>query len=132
MIYRGSTPTHTFVFPFELKNITNMYITYRQKGCNVLQKNFEDDFESFTADLENKEVNITLSQKDTLAFSCGEKYTDNIVEIQVRVLLESGSVVASDPIRDRVCNIAANFVMHDTDKRLSDTVIIYDGGNVGN
>ena len=132
MIYRGSTPTHTFVFPFELKNITNMYITYRQNGKNIVQKSFETDFESFAADLENKEVSIALSQEDTLAFSCGEKYTDNIVEIQIRVLLDSGSVIISDPTHDRVCDTATDFVICDTDKRLSDTVMIYDGGDVGN
>ena len=132
MIYRGSTPTHTFVFPFELKNITNMYITYRQNGKNIVQKSFETDFESFAADLKNKEVSIALSQEDTLAFSCGEKYTDNIVEIQIRVLLDSGSVIISDPAHDRICDTATDFVIYDTDKRLSDTVMIYDGGDVGN
>lgn len=131
MIYRGSTPTHTFVLPFDVENITNIYITYRQRGCNILHKNFEDNFEDFTADVENREVSVKLSQRDTLAFSCGKKYADNLVEIQIRVLFESGGVVISDPIRDKIVDTASDFVMHDTQNRLSDTTIIYDGGGVG-
>lgn len=130
MIYRGSTPTHTFVFPFNIENITNIYVTYRQKGCNVIHKNFEDDFENFSADIEKREVSVSLSQRDTLALSCGKKYSDNIVEIQIRVLFESGSSIISDPIRDKVVDTATDFVMHDTSNRLSDKIILYDGGGV--
>lgn len=130
LIYRGSTPIHTFVLPFDIENITNMYITYRQKGCNIIQKNFIDDFEDFSADIESREVSVSLSQKETLAFSCGKKYTDNIIEIQLSVLLESRSAVISDPIKDRVMNTASDFIMHDTTNRLTDSKIVYDGGSI--
>ena len=130
MIYRGSTPTHTFVLPFDIENITNMYITYRQRGCNIIHKNFVDNFEDFSADIDNREVSVELSQNETLAFSCGNKYTDNIVEIQLSVLLESRSAVISDPIRDKVVNTASDFIMHDTTNRLTDSKITYDGGSI--
>ncbi len=130
MIYRGSTPLHTFVLPFDIENITNIYITYRQRGCNIIHKNLEDNFEDFSANVENREVSVKLSQRDTLAFSCSKKYTDNIVEIQIRVLFESGGVVISDPIRDKVINTASDFIIRDTNNRLSDETLIYDGGGV--
>jgi len=130
MIYRGSTPIHTFVLPFDLENITNIYITYQQNGCNVLHKTMADNFEDFSVDMDAREISVRLSQSDTLVFTCGRQYKNNLVQIQVRVLFESGTVMTSDVINDRVVNTLSDVTMHDSNNRFTDTVLIYDGGGV--
>lgn len=130
MIYRGSTPIHTFVLPFDLENITNIHITYRQNGCNVLSKTMMDNFADFSVDIDAREVSVRLSQSDTLVFTCGKQYKNNLVQIQVRVLFESGTVMTSDIINDRVVDTFSDGTMHDSNNRLTDSIIIYDGGGV--
>lgn len=129
MIYRGSTPTHTFVLPFDLDAIANIIVTYRQNGCNVLQKTMEDNFADITVDMDTREVSIQLTQSDTRVFTCGPKYKNNIVQIQLKVLFENGSVMLSDVISDRVVNTFSDGSISDSNNRFSDTHIIYDGGS---
>lgn len=40
ILYRGTTPTHSFTLPDELKEVelAALYITYRQGGNTVLEK----------------------------------------------------------------------------------------------
>lgn len=130
MIYRGSTPTHSFVLPFDLENIANIVITYRQNGCNVLSKTMEDNFDDFTVDMEARQISVQLTQNETQIFTCGPKYKNNIVQIQVKVLFESGSVLMSDVITDKIINGLADGSIRDSGNRLTETHVYYDGGGV--
>lgn len=130
MIYRGSTPIHTFVLPFDLDQIANIMVTYRQNNCNVLQKNMDDNMADISVDMEAREISVQLSQTDTLVFTCGPKYKNNLVEIQLRVLFDNGTVLSSDIIRDRVENSLSDALIRDSNNRLTDTYVVYDGGGV--
>lgn len=130
MIYRGSTPTHTFVLPFDLESIANIAITYKQNSCNILRKTMLDDFDSFTVDMDAREISVGLSQRETMAFTCGPRYKNNLVQIQVQVLFESGTVMTSDVINDRVVDTLSDSIMHDSNHRFTDTIVVYDGGGV--
>lgn len=81
---RGTTPTHIFTIPFATNIISCVRIIYAQ--------NDEVLFEKQTADctLGEQTISTTLTQEETLLFDC--KY---LVQIQLRILLNDGSALAS-------------------------------------
>ncbi|MBQ0010203.1 MAG: hypothetical protein KBS76_03770 [Ruminococcus sp.] len=81
---RGTTPTHTFVFPLDGSEYSAIYVTYVQKGTTVLEKTEED------MTFDGNVGSYTLTQTETLAFS-----PDNPVEIQVRAKTTGGAAMAS-------------------------------------
>ena len=82
---RGTTPKHIFALPFDVDMIAKIRIIYRQNKEIILTKTNDGVV------LDGKRVEVTLSQEDTLAFQSGHK-----VEIQVRVLLNDETAMASD------------------------------------
>lgn len=84
----GTTPTHRFTLPFDTKTITAVEITYCQNGKVILQK-FEDECE-----MSGRVISVTLSQEDTFEFQSGVN-----VEIQIRLMDDTGTVSASDIMR---------------------------------
>lgn len=93
----GSTPIHTFTFPFSMQQIKELKITYSQDKRVVLEKHLKD------CTIGEKSVAVKLSQSDTFLFAEGIN-----VEIQVRALtmaddaLVSGiRVVTADRCLDR-------------------------------
>lgn len=85
---RGTTPTLNFTLPFEVSIIEKLWITFSQS-----------DLEVFTLTNERCEMNehtikVTLTQEETLQFK-----SSALVEIQLRVLDNSDTAVASDIIR---------------------------------
>lgn len=93
---RGTTPTHTFTLPNDLKALTisALYITYAQYGKTVLEKTLED------VKITDGVIACTLTQADTLAFKAVDQYCGcDKVAIQVRMKTSDGTAMASDIMR---------------------------------
>lgn len=84
-MFRATTPTHIFALPFNTGQIKEIRITYQQNGETVLQKTEAD------CTLAGNEIKVVLTQQETLLFAPDER-----VSIQLRVLTNSGQVMASE------------------------------------
>ena len=106
---RGTTPTHTFKFgtlnPEELAQL-NVY--YAQRGEVILTKTKADfNFTSFVDDdITTYTAYTKLTQEETLLFSPRVE-----VEIQVRVLTDSGIAMASPKYKVPVQNVLDDEVL---------------------
>lgn len=107
MIVRGTTPLHTFALPFPISDISEVFVTYTQNDKVVIEKNRND----IEIDVETNTLFVPLSQDDTLTFKVYEKYVNNIVLIQMRVLMTDGSSCASEIIKERVSNVLKDGVI---------------------
>lgn len=87
IITRGTTPTHTFCVDADLSEADVLYITYRQKGKVVIEKNIED------VEIETNKITVSLTQDDTLLLLCGIP-----VRIQIRAGFPDGTRIASNII----------------------------------
>jgi len=85
---RGTTPTHTFVLPFDVSVIDKLRIVYAQDEVVKITKTDGD------ATLRGDTVSVRLTQEETLLLDCKKS-----VEIQVRVLTPAGDALTSDIIR---------------------------------
>lgn len=85
---RGTTPTHKFKVPIDLRTADVVYMTYKQNGMTIVEKNKEE------MTISEDEILIELSQSDTLGF-----FTANEVEIQCRARYPDEAAVASNIIR---------------------------------
>lgn len=81
----GTTPKHTFTFPFETDLIQELKITYSQNKKIILEKYFSD------CEIDKNSVSYNLTQEETFLFEYGVN-----VECQVRVLTTAGDVLASN------------------------------------
>lgn len=81
---RGTTPTLTFILPFDAGSITALSIAFAQGGKLILEKGLEDCAASGT------KLILELSEADTLAFSNDELY----VEIQLRAGIGSRRIAS--------------------------------------
>ena len=132
MLTRGTTPYHSFLLPFAVEDINEIYITYMQNNEVVIEKTLSDieidnvdqdtlngfifdenkgDFFS-SNDSEQEEDETTysqaiahLSQEDTLAFKFYPAAEKNIAVIQIRVLTQDGEAYASMPVRERIFGV---------------------------
>ena len=82
---QGTTPTHTFLLPFETSNIKALEITYAQQDTVILKKNLD------ACVLDGKVVTIELSQEDTFLFD-----TTTAVQMQLRVLTTTDQAYATE------------------------------------
>lgn len=104
MTYRGTTPIHTFYFPFAQNEVSVLKITYFQKGKIKFTKELTDVI--FQPDEET--ITLQLTQADTLSF---EKYNwldkarDSLILIQIRVKLTNGECLVSDVMKDRLGDV---------------------------
>ena len=99
---RGTTPTHTFTLPDNLKTatISALYITYAQHGTTVLEKALSD------VTTNNGVITCTLTQADTLAFEVlDQRCGCDKVDVQVRMKTSDGTAMASDIMRIPVMDI---------------------------
>lgn len=90
---RGTTPTHTFTLPDNLKTATlsAVYITYAQRGETVLEKTLNDVANN------NGVLTCTLTQADTLKFEVLDQHFGcDKVDVQVRLKTSDGTAMASD------------------------------------
>jgi len=125
MIIRGTTPYHSFILPYRVEEIKELYITYLQNEEIILEKslvskgvelyNLLDSYdnahmEDYTTE-EREEIEtssqltVHLSQEDTLAFHFYPAAKKNITIIQVRVLTTDDEAYASNPIRERIMGV---------------------------
>lgn len=89
---RGTTPTHTFIFPFSSSLIETLFITYKQvigNGKSIIIEKGLNDCET----IDNKLI-VKLTQEETLTLVHGVQ-----TEIQVRVKTHDGEALASQIIR---------------------------------
>ena len=84
---RGTTPLHIFRLPFSTENIEKLRVIYSQNNKPVVRKELRD------CTLEGNTIKLKLTQEDTLELD--SKFP---VEIQVRVLMTGGDVLASFPL----------------------------------
>ena len=94
MIGKGCTCRNTFSFPFTENEVEAIRITYCQKDKILFEKELSDCI------FLDGEVAVDLTQEDTLKFDSFQ-----VVEIQIKVKVKSGSVVKSNIIQtitDRV------------------------------
>ena len=83
---QGTTPTHTFNIPFDTSIISRVRVIYAQNDNVILTKTERD------CTFGDNTLSVTLTQEDTFLFD--HKLP---VEIQLRALTPSGSVLASVP-----------------------------------
>ena len=83
-MYKGTTPIHIFVLPFDANTIENAVVTYYQKGKIIFEK-WKDD-----CIFEDNTITVNLSQEETLKFE--HSYP---AKIQVRLKTYDDSVYAS-------------------------------------
>ena len=93
-MYRGSTPTHVFTLSIQVEDIKALRLTYAQGGRTVLEKTEKE------VKMEGNTVTLRLTQEETLAF--GQTAP---VNIQLKVLLNSGAVLPSQIFRVHVDEI---------------------------
>ncbi len=85
---RGTTPTHTFQIPFSTNLLNEIRITYAQGNSVIVEKKTEDCI------LDDMNITVRLTQEETMSFS--ERKT---AEVQLRVLLNDGNVLATPVLR---------------------------------
>lgn len=139
MLYRGTTPYHSFTLPLSTDKIAELYVTYMQNNQIIIERSLED-IELNDVDLttgngfitdENKgdsfssndavqdetetitacEAIIHLTQEETLKFTFYPAAEKNIVVIQIRLLDTDGEAYASEPIRERLYGVLKDGVI---------------------
>ena len=85
---RGTTPVHSFETDVDLTDAEVIYITYKQNGKVVLEKEKAD------IEVTSEGISTKLTQKDTLAFN-----TIGEVAIQIRAKFADETAIASNVIR---------------------------------
>lgn len=85
---RGTTPTHVFNIPIDTGTLKEVRITYKQLGRIVLEKTEAD------VTMEESTIQFTMTQLESLKFK-----PNNTVQVQIKVLTNTGTVLAS-PIRE--------------------------------
>ena len=84
---RGTTPTLVFHTPYKGDMVASGFITFTQRGDILLDIPISDS----SVEVSNNAIALTLTQAQTLMFDPQGK---NLV--QIRLVLEDGSVVASN------------------------------------
>ena len=87
-MFRGSTPTHTYVFSEKISDLANVQITYAQQDAVKIVKYLAD-----CTIVDPNTLTVKLTQQETLSLSSNFR-----VEIQVKALSNEGEVLLSDII----------------------------------
>lgn len=85
-MYRGTTPTHKFVLPFDCSLVGEIRVIYKQDDEIILEKKTSD------CSLEDCTVCVDLTQEETFLFDCHKN-----VSIQLRVLTNMGQSLITKP-----------------------------------
>ncbi len=93
-MFRGTTPTHEFILPFEAALLNEIRVTYKQNDAVVLEKTEAD------CTKDGSSVKVELTQEETLLFDSGFN-----VDIQLRVSTTDGKALASQIEKVRVCEV---------------------------
>lgn len=84
---RGTTPTHIFTTDIDLTQAEVVYLTYKQGGEIVLER------EVGSMEIAADKLTVELTQEETLGFT-----TVGQVHIQIRARYPDGSAIASNII----------------------------------
>lgn len=84
----GTTPTHVFNVDVDLREASEIWISYVQNRNLVLNKMLSDGIE-----VEEEKLTVTLTQEDTLRFR-----DSSPVKIQIRARFPDGSAIKSTVI----------------------------------
>lgn len=138
MIIRGTTPYHSFILPYSVDQIKELWITYLQNEEIILHKDLTsegvslkelsntydnahmEDYDEEDIEL-SCELTVHLSQEDTLSFYFYPAAKKNIAVIQVRILTTDDEAYASDPINERIFGVLKEGVIGDG-QEISDSV----------
>lgn len=82
---RGTTPTLEFTLPFEVESLSALYVTFKQLGRTVVERQLKD------CRYDGKVLYVDLTQDETLSFTAGHQ-----VDMQIRAKFVSGKSVASE------------------------------------
>lgn len=91
---RGTTPTLTFNLPFDASNIKTAWVTFSQFNVEVFTLENEE------LAMDGLTISAKLTQEQTLSLSKNDD-----VEIQLRILTNSGDAIASNIMKTSVSNI---------------------------
>ena len=97
---RGTTPKLEFTLPFDVFQLAEAYVTLSQCSDVVLEKCLAE------CEAAGSTLSVRLTQEETLRLSA-EKET----EIQIRVRMHSGDVLASNIIRTNTDRILKDGVI---------------------
>ena len=138
MLYRGTTPYHSFILPLSVEDISAIYITYMQNNKIIVEKTINDielhnvdTIESGIVDtntgdsIDSNNVTIDgldeittacsaivhLTQEDTLGFTFWPAAEKNIAVIQIRVLTSDNEAYTSEPINERIYGVLKDGVI---------------------
>ncbi len=89
-ITRGTTPTLTFTTPYNASMIKDGYITFTLRGDIIMDIQIIDD----SVEVEDNIIAVHLTQEQTLLFD-----TSGVNLVQIKLLLESGDIVASNIVK---------------------------------
>ncbi len=102
MIIRGTTQTHYFEFPFNQTEVKNLSVVYFQNKYVKIRKELSD------VEFDDGSLVVKLSQEDTYGFDhvgIPSIPVQSLIKIQIKILLNDGSVYVSDPIRERLYDV---------------------------
>lgn len=102
MIYRGTTPTHTFEMPFDCEKLTAFTITYAQNDVPIVKKSKED------CTVKGATIVVRLNQEDTLKFN-----DERGVKIQLKIMDGASEVYVSDIIVASVGEVLDDEVLNE-------------------
>ena len=84
-MFRGSTPTHTFVLPIDTALLSKVIIVYAQSDVEVFRKTEAD------CEIEGNTITTRLKQEETLLLDHKKR-----LQIQLKVLSQDNSVLLSE------------------------------------
>lgn len=82
---KGTTPKLTFTLPFDTKDVSCVRVIFAHNNEPILTKDEK------ACSMTGNDVVIPFTQEETFLFKCDTNY-----QVQVRVKLRDGSVLASD------------------------------------
>lgn len=88
-LYQGTTPTHTFVLPFETAMARDFRIVYIQNGVKKIEKKKNDE----GVELGENSISFMLTQEETLNLTLDD------VEIQLKIKTLEDEVVVTKKIK---------------------------------
>lgn len=94
-MYRATTPEFNLIIPYNVQEVEKFVITLQQKGKTIIEYTNESREVTF----EDRLIYFQLSQWDTKVF-----VTRYPIHLQIRLLLSSGRVVASNIVHIDVHN----------------------------
>lgn len=126
MIIRGTTPYHSFILPIESSKIADLSIAYMQNEELLFEKTLRDvTISDVNTSTENGsvepisgeetevycQIDVHLTQEDTLKLKFYPAAIKNMLLIQIRLLTIDGEAYASEPMKERIYGVLRDGVL---------------------